>query len=55
MAASGGYAEIVQLLVDNNANVNITAKSGSTALQQAADYSNMDIIEMLKDAGAVED
>ena len=51
-AASRGYADIVSMLVDAGASVNIKDKYGKTALSYATQRGHQSIIKILKDAGA---
>lgn len=54
-AAWGGHAEVVNILLGKGANPNAKARSSSgtvTALSQAKMRGNIDIVELLKKAGA---
>ena len=47
-----GYADIVQILLDNGANVNAKNKDGVNALMIAKSEELTEIVELLKQAGA---
>ena len=51
-AAGRGHCEIVKLLVDHNAKVDIGDKYGTTALIWACRKGHLDIVELLLRAGA---
>ena len=51
-ATNAWNAEIVQLLIDADADLNKTDKNGRTALFYAASGGNDDIVALLIDAGA---
>ncbi|XP_041350116.1 serine/threonine-protein kinase TNNI3K-like isoform X2 [Gigantopelta aegis] len=51
-ASCRGLLEIAQLLIANNANVNIATAWGSTPLHAAADSNNCEIIKLLLKSGA---
>ena len=51
-AASGGYADIVKLLIDHGANVNAKSSAGNTALTYACCGGYEDVVKILLDAGA---
>ena len=51
-AASGGYADIVKLLIDHGANVNAKSSVGNTALTYACCGGYEDVVKILLDAGA---
>lgn len=54
MASQEGYTEIVKILIDNEADVNIKTEDGWTALMMASKYGHTDIVKLLKKAGAKE-
>ena len=47
-----GHMDIVDLLINNGANVNLKSESGDTALHYAAKKNHIDIVEMLLKNGA---
>jgi len=47
-----GETKIVSLLIENNANLNLTDKNGTTALHYAVMFRNYDIIKLLLEADA---
>ena len=52
-AAQEGFTGIVQLLLDNNANVNTKTQTGATALMKASfRRGNADVVELLLDREA---
>ncbi len=51
-AASGGYADIVKLLIEHGANVNAKSSVGNTALTYACCGGYEDVVRILLDAGA---
>ena len=51
-AASGGYAAIVQLLLDHYAYIDAASPNGSTPLMMAAMYGSSEAVKLLLDAGA---
>lgn len=51
-AASGGYADIVKLLIEHGANVNAKSSVGNTALTYACCGGYEDVVKILLDAGA---
>ena len=51
-AALGGHREVVQLLLDNNANLNARNKAGETPIMLAVRHSRPEVAELLRDAGA---
>jgi uncharacterized protein len=51
-AASGGKAEVVQLLLDHYAYLDAESPNGSTPLMMAAMYGSVDTVQMLLLAGA---
>ena len=46
-AAIRGHKNIVELLLKNNANVNLESKYGETALIEAAQYGHKEVVELL--------
>ena len=50
-----GLEDIVQVLIDANAQVNLVDDSESTALHEAARNTDLDIVKMLVNAGAIVD
>ena len=54
MASQNGHTEIVRLLLEYGADVNIKAKNGKTSLRIAKQKGNTQIIELLEKAGAKE-
>ena len=53
-AVSGGYIEIVGILLEKGADVNAKDNEGKTALMMAEKYKYTEIVNMLKKAGAKE-
>ena len=51
-AARAGKIEIVRMLIDAGANVNVQTNGGSTPLHEAVRYGSVEIVRMLIDAGA---
>ena len=51
-AASESRTDTVQLLLSFKADPNLQDKEGSTALKQATEESYLDIVDLLKKAGA---
>jgi ankyrin repeat protein len=51
-AATGGFPEIVQLLIDNFAYIDAESPNGSTPLMMAAMYGNAATVKVLLDGGA---
>jgi len=51
-ATAGGHIEIVKLLIAAGAKVNVTNKSGYTPLTNALNWKNIDMVNVLLDAGA---
>ncbi|MCG8340138.1 MAG: ankyrin repeat domain-containing protein [Cytophagales bacterium] len=51
-AAGGGHGEVVQLLVENNANVDILAKDASTPLHWAAGGGHIEVVQLLVENNA---
>ena len=52
MAAQEGHLEIVKLLLDAGADVNIPSRSGQTPLYQASGQGYLEIVKLLLNAGA---
>ncbi len=52
VAAWNGHTDIVELLINEGANVNMHAGTGDTALHSAARNGNVEIVILLLDAGA---
>ena len=53
-AVALGQLDAVQLLIDSGVDVNIRNQDGKTALQCAIEYKDVEIANLLKQAGAVE-
>jgi len=53
-ASAMGFTDIVKLLIEHNADVNTTMKSGHTALHFAAVEGHLDIAVLLLDAGKMQ-
>ena len=53
MAAGGGQKEIVELLLESNADVNLKENDGSTALMVAALFGYKEIVELLLQNNAI--
>jgi ankyrin repeat protein len=53
-ASSGGYAEVVKLLLAKGADVNVKNSKGKTALVIAKDKGKTEIVGMLERAGTKE-
>ena len=51
-APSGGYAEVVKLLLDKGADINVKNSKGETALVIAKDRGQKEIVGMLERTGA---
>ena len=51
-AAAEGHVEILQMLIDAKANLDLKDKDGFTALMRAAERGRMNMVQMLIDAGA---
>ena len=51
-ASSNGHANVVQLLVDNKADLNLAPKSGYSARAVAYQNNRVEVIAILKKAGA---
>jgi len=51
-AAAGNYTDIVQLLIESGANVNVKQQAGATPLHSAAQNGNPDMLILLLQAGA---
>lgn len=49
-AASRGYADVVRVLLDAGANVNLKSNSGNTALIYAALWGHADVVKILLDS-----
>lgn len=52
-AVAGNFTNIARMLVENDANVNITQMAGITPLHSAAENGNIEIIIMLLEKGAL--
>ena len=52
VASELGLLNIVQFLIENNANVNYTANAGETALLIASRFGHLEIVRFLIDKGA---
>jgi len=48
------YTDIVKLLIENGADVNVKDKDGMTALMYASEEGYTEIVSLLKNAGAKE-
>ncbi len=53
-AAGGGHAETVKFLIEAEADINVQNNYGYTALYWADWWGHTEIVEILKNAGAVE-
>jgi uncharacterized protein len=51
-AAAGNYTDIVRMLVENGANVNVKQQAGATPLHSAAQNGNLDLLILLLENGA---
>jgi ankyrin repeat protein len=51
-AAAGNYTDIVRLLIDNDANVNVKQQAGVTPLHSAAQNGNLEMLILLLEKGA---
>jgi len=51
-AAAGNYTDIVRLLIESGANVNVRQQAGATPLHSAAQNGNPDMLILLLEAGA---
>lgn len=51
-AATGGYVEVMRLLLDNHAYIDAASPNGSTPLMMAAMYGTDDAVKLLLEAGA---
>jgi len=51
-AATNGHTDVVKVLLDKGANVNVIGEDGETALMYAKEGNYTKIIEMLKQYGA---
>lgn len=51
-AAAGNYTDIVRLLIDNEANVNVKQQAGVTPLHSAAQNGNLEMLILLLEKGA---
>ncbi len=51
-AAAGNYTDIVKLLIEAGAEVNVKQQAGSTPLHAAAQYGNLDMLIVLLERGA---
>ena len=51
-AAAGNYTDIVKLLIEAGAEVNVKQQAGSTPLHAAAQYGNLDMLIVLLEFGA---
>ena len=52
VAATEGYAEVVRLLIEADADLNLLDQEGSSALSLARSYGHLDIAAELEAAGA---
>ena len=53
MYASIGAVDVVRVLINKGANLNLKDINGNTALKIASNYSQVQIVQMLKEAGAI--
>ena len=51
-AAAGNYNDILKLLIESGAEVNVKQQAGSTPLHAAAQYGNLDMLIILLESGA---
>ncbi|HWD89578.1 MAG TPA: ankyrin repeat domain-containing protein [Mucilaginibacter sp.] len=51
-AAAGNYTDIVRMLIDNGANVNVRQQAGATPLHSAAQNGNLELLILLLEHGA---
>jgi len=51
-AAAGNYTDIVRLLIDNDASVNVKQQAGATPLHSAAQNGNLEMLILLLENGA---
>jgi ankyrin repeat protein len=51
-AAAGNYTDIARMLIENNAQINLTQQAGVTALHSAAQNGNIDLLILLLEHGA---
>ena len=51
-AAAGNYTDILRLLIESGAQVNVKQQAGSTPLHAAAQYGNLDMLIILLEHGA---
>jgi len=51
-AAAGNYTNILRLLIESGAHVNVKQQAGSTPLHAAAQYGNLDMLIILLENGA---
>ena len=51
-AAAGNYTDILKLLIEAGAEVNVKQQAGSTPLHAAAQYGNLDMLIILLESGA---
>jgi len=51
-AAAGNFTDIVRLLIDNGANVNVKQQAGATPLHSAAQNGNLEMLILLLENGA---
>jgi ankyrin repeat protein len=54
IAGRQGYVEIAKLLLGNGAEVNARNREGRTALMEAETAGHTEIVQLLKDTGAVD-
>ena len=52
IAAAAGHGDVVALLLEAGADVNVTDLEGSTALSPARNSGNLDVAAQLEEAGA---
>jgi ankyrin repeat protein len=51
-AAAGNYTDIVRMLIDNGANVNVKQQAGATPLHSAAQNGNLEMLILMLENGA---
>ncbi|HZY40211.1 MAG TPA: ankyrin repeat domain-containing protein [Mucilaginibacter sp.] len=51
-AVAGNYTDLARMLIENNAQINVTQQAGATALHSAAQNGNVDLLILLLEHGA---